>query len=358
MGSLFRRARAGLALGAVVVMSVAPTTWAQEGGEPGQVVVDWNQNAMAAIGTAQLPPSTAIVTLGLVHAAIYDAVVSIAGGYAPYLGPVEAAPDASQSAAAATAAHDVLASLFPDQAEDLQVKLEASLGAIEDGPSKDGGVAVGQAAAAALIAAREGDGRGVENPITPVEGPGGWRPTPPDFLEYPGSYISKVKPFLADDLSVYRTEGPRALDSAEYATEFNETKSLGSADPASRTDEQNAVAAFWQGAVPQWQGAERALAVEQGLSAVDAARLFALTGLGAADAAIGCFDDKYHWMFWRPITAIAEAESDGNDATAGIRRGTRCCRHRPIPTTRRASTATRALRRRPCGPSSAPTRWR
>jgi hypothetical protein len=114
---------------------------------------------------------------------------------------------------------------------------------------------------------------------------------------------------------VLRTAGPNALDSAEYAAEFNEVKDLGSADPASRTDRQNAIASFWLGALPQWQGAERALAVEQGLSAIEAARLFALTGLGGVDAAIGCFDDKYHWMFWRPITAIAQAASDGTDAT-------------------------------------------
>jgi hypothetical protein len=317
MGSLFGRARAGLALAAVMVTALAPMAQAQEAGESGQTVVDWNQNAMAAIGAAGLPPTTAILSLGMVQAAVYDAVNSIAGGYAPYLGAVEADPGASQSAAAATAAHDVLAHLFPDQADDLQAKLDTSLGAIEAGAAKDGGIAFGQAAAAALIAARDGDGRGVENPIPHLDTPGGWRPTPPDNLDYPGSYISKVKPFLAEDVTVYRTAGPKALDSAEYAAEYEEVKSLGGADPATRTDEQNAVAAFWQGAVPQWQGAERTLAVEQGLNAADAARLFALTGIAAADAAIGCFADKYHWMFWRPITAIVEGESDGNDATAG-----------------------------------------
>jgi len=316
MGSQFRRARIGVVLVTVLVMALAPTASAQGTDESGQSVVDWNANTVAAIGAAKLTPSNAILTMGLVQAAVYDAVVSIAGGYAPYVRMVEADPAASQAAAAASAAHGMLTNLFPDQAADLDAKLEASLASIEDGEAKDAGIAVGEAAVAALVAAREGDGRGVENPIPHLDTPGGWRPTPPDMLDYPGSWIANVTPFFADDVAMYRTAGPLAMDSAEYATEYEEVKSLGSKDPATRTDEQNAIAAFWTSAVGQFQGAERALAVEHGLSAVEAARLFALTGLGSAEAAIGCFNDKYTWMFWRPVTAIVEAESDGNDATA------------------------------------------
>jgi hypothetical protein len=300
-----------------MVIALAPVARAQQADDSGQTVVDWNANTLAAILAADPPlaPTTVILALGMVQAAVYDAVVSIAGGYGPYVGAVEADPGASQAAAIASAAHDVLANLFPEQEADLQAKLDATLAAVEDGQAKDDGIAAGQAAAAALLAAREGDGRGVENPIAHLEEPGGWRPTPPDNLDYPASWIAKVKPFLADDITVLRTAGPYALDSAEYAADFNEVKELGSDDPSTRSDEQNAIAAFWRNPMIQWQGAERALAVEQGLSAVEAARLFALTGLGAADAIIGCFDDKYHWMFWRPVTAIAEADSDGNDAT-------------------------------------------
>jgi hypothetical protein len=316
MGTGFRRARVMLALVTVMVIALAPTTRAQADDASAQSVIDWNANTLAAIGAAQLSPSNAILTVGLVQAAVYDALVSIAGGYTPFVGAVEADPDASQAAAAASAAHAMLTNLFPDQAEDLQAKLDTSLATVEDGPAKDGGIAVGQAAAEAFLASREGDGRNVANPITPSDEAGGWRPTPPEHLDYAGSWIAKVKPFFAEDAAAYRTAGPLDMSSAEYAAEFEEVKSLGSADPATRTDEQNAIATFWMGALPQWQGVERALVMEHGLSGVDAARLLAVAGLGGAEAAIGCFDDKYYWMFWRPITAIVEAESDGNDATA------------------------------------------
>ena len=173
----------------------------------------------------------------MVHGAIYDAVVSIAGGYQPYLGQLEADPTASKVAAAATAAHDVLAGLFPDQAADLQTKLDTSLEAVPDGAAKDAGVAVGQAAAAAMLAAREGDGRGGDFTLTYGDGPGEYRPTPPDMTEFGAAWLGDVKPFLAEDIASYRTEGPYALDSAEYAADFNEVKTLGRArglDPHAR----------------------------------------------------------------------------------------------------------------------------
>ena len=124
-----------------------------------------------------------------------------------------------------------------------------------------------------------------------------------------------VKPFLFDDITVLRTAGPNALDSAEYAMDFNETKSLGIGrphEPDGRAERHLGLLARGASTVA---GCRARALVEQGLSAVEAARLFALTGLGRVSAIIGCFDDKYHWMFWRPITAFAEAASDGNDAS-------------------------------------------
>ena len=142
-----------------------------------------------------------------------------------------------------------------------------------------------------------------------------WRPAPPDFAEFPGSWLAKVTPFLAENAEYYRTDGPYALDSAEYAADFNEVKAVGAAEGSTRTHEQNALAAFWFSPIGQWSGVERSLVTERGLGIAEAARLFAMANLAAADAAIGCFNDKYHWMFWRPVTAIQEAEADGNDAT-------------------------------------------
>jgi hypothetical protein len=210
---------------------------------------------------------------------------------------LEAAPDASPVAAAGAAAHGVLAGTFPDQAAALDPLLEASLADVPDGDAEMAGVAVGEAAAAAMLAARDGDGRGVANPITTGTEPGMYRPTPPDLGEFPGSWIAKVTPFLADSAAAYRTAGPHGLDSeayaAEYEAEYEEVLTLGGAEGSARTPDLDAIAAFWTGATPQWSAVERSLTTERDLGITDAARLVAVANLAAADADIGCFDDKY-----------------------------------------------------------------
>jgi hypothetical protein len=246
---------------------------------------------------------------------MHDAVNAIAGRYQPYLEGLEAEPAASKVTAAAAAAHGVLAGSFPDQAPDLDALLETSLSTVPDGDAKDAGIAVGQAAAAAMLAAREGDGRGGE--YTPMygEGPGEYRPTPPDFGEFPAAWVANVKPFVAASAEDYRTAGPYALDSAEYAADYNEVKAVGAAEGSTRTPEQDALVAFWVSPLGQWSQVERALAMEKGLDITDAARLFAIAGLASGDMGSACHNDKYAWNFWRPITAIHEAANDGNDAT-------------------------------------------
>ncbi len=295
-----------LLMSALVLVTASSVTVAAQG-EAGfdddspQVVLDWNMNTLAATGTAGVAPAVTNLYLAMVHGAIHDAVNSISGRYQPYLGLVEAKPDASKVAAAAAAAHGVLAGSFPDQQADLQALFDTSLAAIPDGAAKDAGVAVGHAAAAAMIAAREGDGRGADYPLTFGDGPGEYRPTPPELAEFPAAWVASVKPFLAE--------------SAEYAADFDEVKALGAAEGSTRTAEQDALVAFWVTPVGQWSQVERSLTAEQGLDITDAARLFAMANLAAGDVASACHADKYHWMFWRPITAIAEAEADGNPAT-------------------------------------------
>jgi hypothetical protein len=289
---------------------------AQATDDDASVITDWNQVGLMATATAGTPPTSTSALMGVVHGAIYDAVISIAGGYEPYLGRLEADPDASKVAAAATAAHGVLTELFPDQSADLQARLDESLATVPDGPAKDAGIAVGQAAAEQMLAAREGDGMGEENPLTFGAGPGEYRPTPPDFGEYVDAGIANVRLFLADDPAYYRTAGPPALDSPEYTADFEEVKTIGGKEGSTRTAEHEELMTFWFGPGPQWSQVERSLTAEHDLGIVEAARLFAMANLAAADAAIACQSDKYHWMFWRPITAIQEADSDGNPATA------------------------------------------
>lgn len=310
------RMKALVAIAALlVVMTAATPVAAQDAADSAQVVLDWNQKTLAAAATAGGPPAVTGLFVAMVHGAIYDAVVSIAGGYQPYLGQLAADPGASKAAAAATAAHGVLSDLFPDQAPDLQALLDTSLGALPDGAAKDAGVAVGQAAAAAMLAARDGDGRGGEHPLDYGDGPGQYRPTPPDLTEFGAAWIADVTPFVAESAAVYRTEGPFALDSAEYAADYEEVKTLGALEGSTRTADQDALAGFWVTPLGQWFAVARSLATAEGLDIVEAARLFAIAGLAAGDATIGTFDDKYHWMLWRPLTAIQEAGADGNDAT-------------------------------------------
>jgi hypothetical protein len=305
----------GVALVTLMVVGLVPAAQAQEGSDGAQTIIDWNVNTLGATGTAGIPPAVGNLYLAMVHGAMHDAVNAVTGKYTPYLEGLEADPSASPAAAAAAAAHGVLAASFPDQAADLDALLETSLATVPDGPAKDAGVAIGEAAAAAMLASRDGDGRGAEYAMTYGEEPGQYRPTPPDLAEFGAAWVANVKPFLAESAEAYRTAGPYALDSAEYAADFNEVKSVGVAEGSTRTPEQDALIAFWMSPVGQWSQVERALAMEQGLDISDAARLFAIANLAAGDVASACHNDKYAWNFWRPITAIREAADDGNDAT-------------------------------------------
>jgi hypothetical protein len=301
----------GGALALSLVAAGAPPAGAQADDDSAQVILDWNEHALASIATS---PAATHLFMAMVHGAMYDAVVSIAGGYQPYLEAVDADPGASKVAAAAQAAHDVLLATFPDAEGHLAWYLKESLAAVPDGPAKDDGIAVGQAAAAAMIAAREGDGRDAAYELEFGDGPGEYRPTKPDFGEFPHAWLAEVRPFLADSPEYYRTAGPRALGSPEYAAEYEEVRTTGG-PTGTRTPEQEAILNGGDVGFGGWAQIERDLVAEHGIAITDAARLFAIANLAAGDAAIGCWNDKYHWMFWRPVTAIEEAADDGNDAT-------------------------------------------
>jgi PAP2 superfamily len=146
--------------------------------------------------------------------------------------------------------------------------------------------------------------------------PGVWRPTPPNFGLDPAPWVGNVRPFLVPSVEMLRSEGPNALTSDAYARDFNEVKKVGSLTRSQRTDDQTAASIFWQDSGPAiWNRVFRALAASKGLDIVESARLYAITNLAAADAVIGCWNDKYYWNYWRPITAIREAATDGNPAT-------------------------------------------
>jgi hypothetical protein len=311
-----------IAAAALVVASIGGLSASARGQSAGNLAADWNMIASTAIiATAGQPPAAAGPSLAMVQGAVYDAVNAIDGGYEPYLAAPAADPSDSKEAAAATAAYRVLIGLFPGQQGALQPLYEASLGQIADGDAKSGGIAVGEATAAAMLTERTGDGRG--GPFTPVFGtdPGEFRLGPPQgptgiVARDPAAWAGNVRPFIVPDVETLRTDGPNALQSAAYAEDVNEVKELGSLDSTTRTPDQTAASIFWQDhGLAIWNRVLRGLAMSEDLNIVDSARLFAMTSLAAADGGIGCWNDKYYWNFWRPIHAIRDAALDGNPAT-------------------------------------------
>ena len=287
-------------------------------------VTDWNAIASTSIAvTAGQAPHPSSLSFAMVQGAVYDAVNAIDRRYTPYLVAPPANPWDSKEAAAATAAYRVLASLFPAQAAGLQAQYQAYVANLPDQPAgaKAGGVAAGEAAAAAMIAARTNDGRGATFPLPFGNLPGQWRLAPPTIpgglVNVDGApWVGNVKPFLIESPSQFRSDGPNALTSDAYTADFNEVKSLGSRTSTTRTADETEAAIFWQDhGFALWNRIERNVAASQGLAIQDTARMFAMTSLAAADSIITCWNDKYYWRFWRPITAIREAASDGNPAT-------------------------------------------
>jgi hypothetical protein len=228
----------------------------------------------------------------------------------------------SPHSAAATAAYRVLLAIVPSQQPALAALYDASLAAIPAGPARDGGVLVGEVAAASMLAARTGDGRGgayrFPAPATAQEPwpAGQWRPVLPSFGNDPGAWVKDVRPFLIRDPQRYGTRGPDPLAGRRYAREFEEVKSVGSLASTTRTPDQTDQARFWMEGPQPWTRAARRLAVERGLPGTESARMFAMLYMTGADALIATWNDKARWLFWRPITAIRQAEADGNPATA------------------------------------------
>jgi hypothetical protein len=282
------------------------------------VVTEWNLNAANAIFvTAAQPPQQSVVHLAMVHGAIYDAVNAIDGGHEGYLiTPRLASPFDSKDAAAATAAYRVLLSIVPGQEQVLTAQYAGSLAAIPDGSQKRRGIAVGEAAAAAMIAARTDDGRFGSFRFVAGTGVGVWAPVLPAFVSDPNAWLKDVKPFLVESASQFRSDGPLPVTSRRYAKEFEEVKSLGSATSTERSPDQTHAARYWAENPPAtWSRIFRTIAAGQGLSTVENARLFAMLYLSAADSLITAWADKAHYSFWRPIAAIRGAATDGNRRT-------------------------------------------
>ena len=229
--------------------------------------------------------------------------------------------NASIEAAAASAAYRVLVNLYPNQKTFFDDALTTSLAEIPDGTAEDTGVTFGQTVADDILSLRNNDGSANTVIYTPGINPGEWQPTPPAFDPALLPQWGEVTPFALTSGSQFRSDGPPALDSADYATDFNQVKDLGSLNSTTRTAEQTEIAKFWADGAGtftpsgHWNQIAQNVAVQKGNSLLDNARLFALLDISLADAGIAAWDAKYQDNFWRPITAIQKADTDGNANT-------------------------------------------
>jgi len=281
----------------------------------GNVVTDWNaiaQNAIVTVGAQPIQRSQLWITL--VHVAIYDAVMSIDGRYEQFkVTPAHLRP-ASLKAAAIAAAHGVLVRLLPGQQISLDAERAISLAAIQNGIKKDNGIAIGEEVAQRLLEIHDGVIPTVT--YTPGTGPGVWQPTPPAFAPALLPGFAQLTPLTLASASQFRPDPPPALSSERFADDYNEVKVYGVATGSLRTDEQTEIGRFYtEHAVAQYSRAFRRYAIINGFGIVKSARFFAVANTTILDSQIAVWDAKYHYNFWRPVTAIRAGDTDGNPAT-------------------------------------------
>jgi hypothetical protein len=286
-------------------------------------IADWNAIAEKAVKTAGHPPPVAALDFAIVHLSIYDAVESIDRRYHPYHSLVPGATG-SLCAAIAKAGHDVLVGLFPSQSGTIDQDYASFLAANGIDP-RDPGLAVGTQAAADILRLRLNDGRFPPNP-PPFLGSmtiGQWRPTqsllpppPPSFAPGLTPWVANVTPFTMKSNSQFRVDPPPDLTSEQWAEDYNEVRTVGSLTSTVRTVEQTDIGYFWADSGPVlWQNALRYISRNYLNDIGDSARMYALTDVALADAQIACWESKYFYNFWRPITAIRLGDQDGNRGT-------------------------------------------
>jgi hypothetical protein len=276
-------------------------------------VTDWNVTAFDTLKAASIGGNPQARALAIMHVAMSDAINTVQNRYTRYALSMALDPAASAEAAAAAAARGVLVALAPAQRAKADAAYAAALAALPEGPAKSAGLAIGEQAAAAVLAERAGDATGQPDTYRPATTPGTWIPTaPPLFAEY-----ARAKPWVFARADQFRPGPPPALTSALYARDYNETKELGAARSAKRTAQQTEAVKFWSqpNLGSAWFEAARQLGAAKGLDLADSARLFALLSMVAANSFIVDWDAKFHYQFWRPVTAIRNGDQDGNDAT-------------------------------------------
>ena len=282
-----------------------------------ELVIDWNATAYQVIKGADgyADPLNASRALAMMHLAMHDAVNAVKPRYARYTDS-ERDTAADPAVAAVTAAHDVLAALYPKQSVLLKAALDKSLVDAGGSAAAARGHALGKRVAAAVLQKRADDGSGATVSYQQGSKPGEYRFTPGfDFVAHP--QWRAIGPFALKSVDQFRSAPPPALNSAQYAAEFNEVKTVGAKDSSKRTRDQTHYAAFWyEFSDIGWNRIARVVARDHAQDLWQRARTFALVNAVLADSYIAGWDSKFHYNFWRPVTAIHLADADGNPQTA------------------------------------------
>ena len=284
------------------------------------IIVDWNQGANAAMSAdgPQVAGNPIIMarSLALMHMAMFDAIDACdphGPHFKHYLGALPAAPGASPQAAAHAAARAVLIALHPRQRTAIETLYRQALASLADEAAKAAGIALGEQAAQLLLAERQNDGSfDTVDAYRPHTAPGTYVPTGLPVV----SNVALRRPLVLQDVAQFRPGPPPALGSATWARDFNETREWGGAGSKRRSVAQTETARFWELlGTPAWNQIARNLSAQRAMALPERARMFAQLNMAMFDAYLAVFDSKYHYNFWRPLTAIRNGDQDGNDAT-------------------------------------------
>jgi hypothetical protein len=303
---------------APVAGQAAALTASSTAATPPDIAITWNELAyQTANDFDQLRSFFGVRAIAMVHLAMHDALNAIDARYESYAYATPS-PHAQPIAAAAQAAHDVLVALYPAQQATLDSALASSLAGVREGRAKRLGIALGQASAAAILAARQGDGTDVPGSYTPGSDPGDYQYTPPwdqfQFVLQPG--FAQAKPFGLRSPDQHRPPPPPPLSSAAYTAAYREVKAVGATNSTVRTPDQTHYGAWWaEAGESSFNRLGRQLARARGLDLWATARMFALLNISLIDGYISVWDAKFHYDTWRPYTAIRAADSDGNSGT-------------------------------------------
>jgi hypothetical protein len=299
-------------LTAVLALAAASPVASARGHSTGEVIRDWNDTARSQ--PFENPVRLARI-LAIMHAAQHDAVNGARPRYETYASTLHD-HDADAEAAAASAAYAVLVAFFPANRAGLDGQLAESLSAIPDGDAEDAGVALGHAVGGAVLEARAGDGFGTADPFSPAPRPGVWEPTPPAFAPMLEPQFQNVTPFTLRDRTQFLLDPPPALTSRRYARDYNEVRRIGQDTSPARTADQTHMAHFWaEPSASGWSRVGNVVSARHRYDLHRTARLQALLNMAMADGFVVGWFQKRHFAFWRPVTAIRNADTDRNPRT-------------------------------------------